>query len=262
MLLREDDRGVLAIGQPAHAALSGPLAQAWGNEQFGGFEPFEEVCLATEQHDVGWSLLDLDPSFNPETGRPRSFMEMPLAAHLDLWRQGPRSLVSQNRYAALLVSLHGWRLYERRDLERLPSGHAEAVRRFLEEQRAFQSELLASLHTDPGTAGLADERLVERNSLLLWTWDYLSLALCLDWAPATAKRAPTRNGSVDVEISPGPDPAVARLDPWPFATASVTLRTEGRRLPARFETEEEMRQGFAAAPWETLELRLERAWPS
>lgn len=262
MLLREDDRGVLAIGQPAHAAVSGQLAQAWGNERFGGFEPFEEVCLASEQHDVGWSLLDLEPSFNPATGLPRSFLEMSLAVHLDLWRQGPRSLVSQNRYAALLVSLHGWRLYERRDLARLPSSHADAVRRFLEDQRTFQSELLASLRADPGTGELADERLVERNSLLLWTWDYLSLALCLNWAPATAKRAPTHDGSVDVEITPGPDPAVARLDPWPFATAGVALRTEGRRLPRRFETEEEMRQGFAAAPWETLELRLENARPA
>ena len=29
----------------------------------------------------------------------------------------PRRLVSQSAYAALLVSMHGWRLYERRDLE-------------------------------------------------------------------------------------------------------------------------------------------------
>jgi Protein of unknown function (DUF3891) len=259
MLLREDERGVLAIGQPAHAALSGQLAQAWGNEQFGAFEPFEEVCLATEQHDVGWSMLDLEPAFNPDTGRPRSFLEMPLAVHLDLWRRGPRSLVSQNRYAALLVSLHGWRLYERRDLERLPRSHADAITRFLEDQRIFQAELLASLRDDAGAAGWADARLVERNSLLLWTWDYLSLALCLSWAPATAKRAPTRNGSIDIEIIAGAGPDVIRLEPWPFASDRVTVRAEGRRLPERFETEAEMRRQFAGAPWETLELRLERA---
>lgn len=257
MLVREDERGVLAIGQPAHAALSGQLAQAWGNEKFGAVEPFEEVRLAAEQHDVGWSTLDLEPAFNPKTGRPRSFLEMPLAAHLELWRRGPRSLVTQSRYAALLASLHGWRLYARRDLERLPHSHAEAVRRFLDDQRTFQAELLASLRSDQGTAAWADERLVERNSLLLWTWDYLSLALCLNWAPATAKRAPLRSGTLDIELIAGADAAVTHLEPWPFGSDSVAVRVEGRRLPARFETEEEMRRRFAEAPWETLELRLE-----
>jgi len=250
---------VLAIGQPAHAALSGQLARAWGNEQFGTVEPFEQVCLAAEQHDVGWSMLDLDPSFNPEVGRPRSFLEMPLSVHLDLWRRGPRSLLSQDRYVALLVSLHGWRLYERRDLGRLPRSHAEAIRRYLADQRSFQAELLASLQADAQTAGWADERLVERNSLLLWTWDYVSLALCLDWTPATAKRAPTRAGTVDIRISSGTGAAATQLDPWPFATESVTVRTEGRRLPARCESEEDMRRKFALAPWESLELRLEPA---
>jgi hypothetical protein len=255
MLLREDDRGVLAIGQPAHALVSGQLAQAWGNEQFGSFEPFEQVCLAAEQHDVGWATRDLDPAYNPETGRPRSFTEMPLAAHLELWREGPRSLVTQDRYAALLVSMHGCRLYERRDLTRLPPSHAEAIKRFLEDQRGFQRERLASLGASVAGELSAE---VERNSLLLWTWDYLSLALCLNWAPATAKRAPAARGAVDLEVLSGREPSVAHLDPWPFATDSLTVRTEGRRLPDRFADEAEMRREFAAAQWETLELTLER----
>src|SRR5579875_1229094 len=42
MLVREDDGGVLAVGQPAHAWLAGQLARAWGNERFGAVEPWEE----------------------------------------------------------------------------------------------------------------------------------------------------------------------------------------------------------------------------
>ena len=38
----------------------------------------------------------------------------------------------------------------------------------------------------------------ERNSLLVWTLDYLSLALCLDWAPATIQETPTADGEVDL----------------------------------------------------------------
>src|SRR5947209_18957504 len=115
MLLRQDARGVLAIGQPAHAWLSGQLARAWGNEQFGSVEPWEEVCLAAEQHDAGWRTLDLEPSLNPQTGLPHSFMETPIDVHLRLWTEGPRSLLALSRYADLHASSHGCRLYCRRD---------------------------------------------------------------------------------------------------------------------------------------------------
>ena len=50
MLLREDGDAVVCIGQPAHAWLSGQLARAWALDPV---EPWEEVCLAAEQHDLG-----------------------------------------------------------------------------------------------------------------------------------------------------------------------------------------------------------------
>ncbi len=59
MVLRRDEHGVLAIGQASHAWISGQMARAWGNEQFGPLEPYEEVCLAAEQHDVGMAAWDL-----------------------------------------------------------------------------------------------------------------------------------------------------------------------------------------------------------
>jgi hypothetical protein len=248
MLLREDERGWIAIGQPSHAWISGQLARAWGNGRFGNVEPFEAVCLAAEQHDGGWAERDLDPIYNPDTGRPRSFMEMPLETHLGIFTAGPTSLVSQSRYAALLVSMHGHRLYARRDLDRAAPEDAEAIRAFLAGQRDFQEELLASLGADPDQ--------VERNSLLIWTWDYVSLALCLGWATATAKGCPTARGAVDLELTPGPEPATVKLDPWPFAIRELTVRCEGRRLPDRFRDEDEMRAAFGAAPWETLEFNL------
>jgi hypothetical protein len=248
MLLRPDDRGALAIGQQAHAWLSGQLAHAWGNEQFGAVEPWEEVRLAAEQHDVGWRTLDLEPSYNPETGLPHSFIETPLEVHLSLWTEGPRSLVSHNRYAALLASLHGWRLYERRDLNRMAPEDAEAVRAFLAGQLTFQEELKRTLNPE------ADQ--LERNSLLLWTWDYLSLALCLNWSPATAKGAPTADGTTDMEIELRPD-GTASLEPWPLAVDSLTVQTEGRRLSGSYPDEQQMRQAFDSAPWEWLEIRLE-----
>jgi hypothetical protein len=248
MLLREDERGWLAIGQPSHAWISGQLARAWGNERFGAFEPFEEVCLAAEQHDVGWADRDVAPIYNPATGLPRSFMEMPLEIHLGLFTDGPRSLISQSRWTALLVSMHGSRLYERRDLGKASPDDAEQIRRFLAGQRAFQDDLVEALDADPAV--------VERNSLLIWTWDYVSLAICLGWAPAVAKRCPAATGTIDLAIKPGPNPSRVRLDPWPFAADAVTVHCEGRRLTDKFDTEHAMLAAFAAAPWETLEIRL------
>lgn len=257
MLLREDDDGVLAIGQPSHAWLSAQLARAWGNERFGAVEPWEEVCLAAEQHDVGWDSLDLEPLHDGETGYPRSFMAMPVDLHLSLFRDGPRRLVSQSRYAALLVSMHGARLYARRDLERASPEDAAAIRAFLAEQREFQSGLLQALRTDRRIAPAAREEVLERNSLLVWTWDYLSLAVCLGWAPACAKSCPTAAGApVDLRLTPGPRAGQLCVDPWPFAVGELTVHCEGRRLRSGFADVAALRSAFERAPWETLEVSL------
>ena len=116
VLLRDEGDGVIAIGQASHAWISGQLARVWGNDRFAAPEPREEVCLAAEQHDVGMAEWDLRPSLNPDTGRPRSFMELPVDVHVALWSEAPAKLFSQSRYAALLVSMHGVASQSRRDL--------------------------------------------------------------------------------------------------------------------------------------------------
>jgi hypothetical protein len=261
VLLRPDERGVLLIGQASHAWISGQLARAWGNERFGAIEPYEEVCLAAEQHDVGMAGWDLAPSRNPDTGLPHSFIEMPLSVHLDLWSRAARRLLTQNRYAALLVSMHGTRLYERRDLKALPSDQADAIRGFFGAQRAFQQQLLDSLRDGASTASAAAPETVARNSQLIWTWDYLSLAICLDWAPCAAHGVPTAGAPVDLVITPVPEPLALRLDPWPFATEALTVRAEGRRLDAgrRFDTDDALTTALEQASWEAVEFELRPA---
>ena len=256
MLLRQDERGSLAIGQPSHAWISGQLARAWGNERFGAVEPLEEVCLAAEQHDVGWGRRDLAPTLNPDTGLPHSFMEMPLDVHLTLWTTGPRRLLSQSRYAALLVSMHGSRLYRRRDLDKASPEDADAIRVFLENEQRFQQELLGVLRVDPLTAAAAADELVARNSQLIWIWDFLSLALCLDWAPTTAHEVPTVQGAVELELAPANRSGELSLRPWPFGSEALSMRCEGRRLQQRYESEQALHEALASAPWETLELQL------
>lgn len=249
MLLRRDADGVLAIGQASHAWVSGQLARAWGNEQFGEVEPREPVCLAAEQHDVGMAAWDLRPTWNPDSGLPHAFTEMPVATHLALWRAGPARLVTQSPYAAVLVSRHGQRLNERRDLARLSGADTAAVSRFIAEARAFQEDLIKATGADP-------ER-IARNSDLVWTWDFISLALCLDWAPASARDVPTANGATDIALAPSPD--AITLEPWPFAAPRVEVSADGRRLAPGYETEAEMTDALMAAEWETVAFVLRPA---
>jgi hypothetical protein len=258
MVLRQTEHAVIAIGQPSHAWISGQLARAWGAERFGGLEPWEEVCLAAEQHDLGMAIWDLSPTRNPETGLPQSFIEMPLRTHLELWRAAPRRLLEQSRYAALLVSMHGLRLYERRDLDKLEPAEAAEVTSFLRERRDFQEELLDTLRVDAATADWATPTTVARNSDLIWAWDFLSLALCLDWAPCSSPPVPSRGPAVKLQLTPAADGAVV-VEPWPFASRTVTVRCEGRRLTDRFETDQALSDALARAPWEIVRFELRSA---
>lgn len=259
MLLRTDERGVLAIGQAAHAWISGQLARAWGNPEFGALEPSEEVCLAATQHDIGMVGWDLEPTLNRTTGLPHSFIEMPLSTHLELWSAAPDRVLTQSRYAALLISMHGQRLYELRDLERLPPDQAVAVRAYFDRERARQERLLASLRADPVAAGAATPELVRRNSQLIWTWDFLSLALCLDWAPTTITDVPTAHGAADVELTRSDSGGSLSLRPWPLRTRALTVRCDARRLAGRYDSDEALHAALNDAPWETVEFSLTAA---
>lgn len=239
MLVREEpDGSFLAIGQASHAWLSGQLARAWGNERFAAPEPWEEVCLGAEQHDVGWALWDLEPTLDRRTGRPHTFMSLPLDEKLELWSAAGRRVLSQSRYAALLVSMHGTALYERWPPE--DPDDRRKVERFIAEQRAFQEPLAAGLDPDE----------VRRNQKLVFAWDYISLALCLNWAPASAKDVPAAMEPTTIAIEPG------TLEPWPFRERRVELRAEGRRLSGRFDDASELRAALAQAPVETLRFEL------
>jgi hypothetical protein len=256
VLLRDEGQSVLAIPQQSHAWLSGQLARVWGNAAFAAPEPWEEVCLAAEQHDIGMAAWDLEPTLNPETGLPHSFLEMPLEVHLGLWDAAPRRLLVQSRYAALLVSMHGSRLYRRRNLDELEAAQAEAVRSYLQRQRAFQEWLIASLATDALTAAWVERPALERNSQLVWIWDFLSLAVCLDWAPRSARDVPKHDGAVDIELLRGPRARTLILDPWPFRAPAVAVRCEGRRLERWFGSEGELRAALAEHPGEVSQFEF------
>lgn len=242
MLIRPADDGALAIGQLSHSWLAGQLARAWGNERFGGVEPREEVVLGAEQHDIGWALFDLEPRFNPDTGLPRSFLELTVDDHLVIWRDAPDHLLTQSLHAALLVSMHGSSLSELRAAAR--PADAERVRDHIDAEHARQHALRDRLGVSEAKA--------ERTRRQMWTWDGLSLALCHGWRPFVARDVPTAEGEL-VDLTLADDDT---LDPWPFGADRLEVRCEGRRLASRYEDERAMLEGFVAAPVETVRFGL------
>jgi len=258
MLYRELKPGKIAITQPIHAWVSGQLARAWGNERFGDVVPFEEVCLGAEQHDVGHTTWEQAPTLNPQTGLPYSFLEMPRQLHVQLWSEAARRVLLQGRYAALLVSLHGTRLYQRYDAANDLPENSKAVQRYLEQERAFQEELLDSLRSDPHYKPYTTEEVVVRNQQLVGIWDALSLAICFGRKPPQSwEQVPTATNTTTLTLTArDDDPTHLMITPWPFRRQSVTLVYEGRYLTETFSHEAEMRKALSHAPWVTLQTVL------
>jgi hypothetical protein len=249
VLVRRTEAGILAIGQASHAWLSGQLAAAWGNDHFPRPEPRQEVLLAAAQHDIGWVDWDRQPTLDPQTGWPQPFTEGPeLAVHIEMWRSAPDKLLTQSAYAALLVSMHGTALYARRDPDTLSDQDARLIQSYLTTERERQDALRAKL--DP------DEEELARNQRLIWTWDSLSLAVCIPWDPHTATRVPGRDGPVDIEMRSHGEKTRFRLAPWPFAEAELTVRCEARRLARPCASAQDLHAALAAAPPEKLEFTL------
>ncbi len=134
-------------------------------------EPLDEVALGAEQHDVGMARWDLEPARHPETGLPKSFMEMGAQANAGLWSRGPERLVTQSRYAALLAIMHGRRLYAGFDIDAAGTADAEAVIAFRRRAAELEGSLLEALRADPVAAAYASPDRLARNSQLVWTWD-------------------------------------------------------------------------------------------
>jgi hypothetical protein len=237
---------VVAVGQASHAWLSGQLARAWGNAAFPVPTPFEEVCLGATQHDIGMALWDLTPERHPHTGLPLQFFEMDRRTHLALWTRAPQLVLSQSRYAALLVSLHGTGLYERFPPRTDDAEVAAAVAAYLDGQRVLQARLAAEVGAGP------DE--LRRNQALLATWDDLSLALCFGRAPHAVPGVPAVDGDAELALADRGDHLT--LTPWPFAADEVVVRAEGRGLAGSFADDPALHAALQHGPRVALRFVL------
>ncbi len=257
MLLRKTTDGYLAITQTTHAWVSGQMARAWGNDLFGTIEPREAVCLAAEQHDIGWIGWESEPSWNPETGLPHSFLELPPETHLSrIWSVAGNHALLTNRYAALLVSMHGTGLYGR--FRGDPDAAGGLAAKFLEQQDVFQASLIESLANDPLYAPFVSPDAISRNRRLVALWDRISLNLCWGLSDEmTIDNVPIANGDGPLTLSPsaGGEETVT-FDPWPFSSRELDVTFEARLLSGQYKDQTSMLSGLGKAPWRSMLVRI------
>ena len=251
MIISQDSGRPALIEQPEHARLCGLMARAWGAVGVAPPQPLEPVALAATEHDRGWREWESSPRYNPQSGRPYHYKDIPIEQHLTLYRRGIERAVQLDPYAGLLVSMHASKLYSRFRSGQPGSGA------MLSEQRQLRSRLLEGLRTDPGYAPYVSDAIIETNSDLIFAWDTLSLFLCHGrvWI-----------GEIEVPIDYARErralklsivgPAL-RIDPFPFKDS---LRMEIAALKIdRLEVEDQnaLDQVIATGERISLAVRIE-----
>src|SRR6266700_376474 len=217
MLYREDPAGLIVTGQPSHAWVSGQLSRAWGNDDVGTVAPWEEVCLAAEQHDLAHSR----------------YAAMLVSLHFTGLYE---------RYALQRASGE-----ERQAMQDFLAREDAFQQHLLVTLRDDPS--YASYATPEIVAR-------NRHLLSTWDGLSLALCFGLQ-PEKSFLRVPTRSGETTLTVTRvGDDPTCGMVAPWPFHEDTVTLRCEGRRLPETFPDEEAMRTALAHAPWVTITLQL------
>src|SRR5215469_13275110 len=191
MILVEEKGGraevLLVIRQTDHAFLAAFFAREWGNERFSKPQPSVSFCLAVAEHDNGWSDWELEPTLDPKTHLPYSFMSIPTESHIAFYQRGIERLVKVDHYAGLLAVMHACELYDRARAT-LPGYSAKYVKSheshlasdFLQQLRLQQLRLKTDLRSKPGTKAYADELPLKLNAARLEVMDRLSLHFCMN----------------------------------------------------------------------------------
>lgn len=252
MIVQETADGRRLVRQTDHALLSGTFADTWGSEALPAPPRTDETVTAAARHDDGWAEWELAPGLDADGG-PVDFLRDSIANSVARWRRGVALVAEEDAFAALVVSMHGERLFSRPfepglepRLARLGGADRELAEDFVVEERRRQGRLL----TDLGSGAEED---AEEAWRLLQVWDRLSLFVCMRrlvegdaWTMPPIRGA---DGS-DVEIHVrAEDASTVSLDPYPFAVEPLEGELAVFELAGeRWESTAAFRRAFRTAP--------------
>lgn len=269
----ESESGWWLITHPDHARLAGAFAAVWGNAEFRKPEPRARVLHGIASHDDGWAARDAHPTITRQgkpsafsielVGKYSAFEEIDLEEYLAVRERAVRIIAERDAYAGLLILMHTSNLLtEHADRSTIPPAGLAVLDNFLERQRDYRSQLLASIANDESLPAeeKANHTILE-HFRLLQACDNLSLLACVafDKPAHLLHPLPLNNGAAaEVRVLPIA-PRHFQLSPWPFAEPELEFRFPARHVPGKlFDSSAQLETAFHAAPVEELTVRLSR----
>ena len=257
---------LLVIRQTDHAFLAAFFAREWGNERFSKPQPNVSFCLAVAEHDNGWSDWELQPTLDPKTHLPYSFMSIPTESHIAFYQRGIERLVKVDHYAGLLAVMHACELYDRARAT-LPGYSAKYVKShesqlasdFVQQLRLQQLRLKTDLRSKPGTKAYADELPLKLNAARLEVMDRLSLHFCMNPEQGLMlEGVPVNDQGEETDMDLHPDgEGMVTIRPYPFRRDSLSFSIMARRVPKRiYSDDRDFQTVLAASPHFPLKFTL------
>jgi hypothetical protein len=250
VILRNIEGDWLLITQPEHARLCGGLAERWGNKGFVRPAPWDDVLLATVEHDNGWQESDDLPKLNRE-GLPLHFLEVSFPETFDIFRCCIDTLFEQGHpYAAALVNRHFLNVAMNiRTLERMTPEDRPVIDAFLAELTEKEPRILEGIRGRPDYREALTAESLTRNGRFVTTLDDLALIVCCGWSERRrVLEVPTDHSYTELNVRLVDDLELL-IAPWPFDSESLEFKVKGLRLPSNpFRDETDLRVALEQAP--------------
>jgi hypothetical protein len=213
MIVNPIDKGWEIIHQPGHALLAAQIAWHWNEKERP--ERWLETLAAIAQHDDGGVDWDAQNHLT-DVNTPRNFTQAQLKDSLVQATEAIEKTHYQNRWIALLISMHTAYLYGKRQ--------GKQVERFLDEQTKLRTSWLKELEVSEAQA--------EAAYAIMQFGDQLSLILCQRQVPLDGR---------SLEIGRGPDGTrydvklrednKLTVTPWGFSEKEFEVYVETYHLP-------------------------------
>lgn len=260
MLVAPHDGSLLLVFQNDHAGLAGRLASAWPEEFIAHRDRRSEVIEAVARHDAGWQASDARGVLDGSTGRPASFLGLPLAAYPPIWASSIEEASRQGPLAEYLVACHSAALA---GMERPGEADAEgrAALRVFREATKQEIARLAGAIAPPPTSGpyLLAETGLENDFRFLQFNDILSLVVCGGHAEPRLLTFLRGSRLADETVKAKmPEPFTLLLTPWVFEPERVESTVPVRAIPDRaYPDQAALTAAIASAPPAEQPIRIE-----
>jgi hypothetical protein len=270
MILVEEKGGrgehLLVIRQTDHAFLAAFFAREWGNERFSKPQPSVSFCLAVAEHDNGWADWELQPTLDPKTHLPYSFMSIPTETHIAIYKQGIERLVRVDHYAGLLAVMHASELYDRAratmpgySAKYVKSHESPIVGDFVQQLRLQQLRLKTDLRSNPTMKAYAEEQPLKKNAARLEVMDRLSLHFCMNPEQnLILEGVPVNDQDDETDMELHPEGAgVVAIAPYPFRRDSLSFSILARRVPKRiYSSDQDFQTTLAGSQYFPLKFTV------